>query len=132
MYLRQDDLTTFNVTGSPEVGADQVPSSSAVSDPPRLQYRDVLVLYTGDDGDYDGVLKGLSDGSVPLMVMMDGDIDDVAMARQDVVWAANGDRVRGLERKIIVCLGDDDFPLHIMSRCSSQLVVVSRWEQQNL
>lgn len=132
MYLRQDDLTSLNVTGSPEVGADQVPSSIAVSDPPRLQYRDVLVLYTGDDGDYDGVLKGLSDGSVPVMVMMDGDIDDVAMARQDVVWAANGDRVRGLERKIIVCLGDDDFPLHIMSRCSSQLVVVSRWEQQNL
>lgn len=102
-------------------------STGVTATPPPLRYKDVLVLYwkpvTGDSG----VVSGLGETGIPVRVMTDDDIEDVAMARSDVVWVANGYCVRGLERKIIVCLDflDVYVPLRSMSRCSSQLVIVS-------
>lgn len=54
------------------------------------------------------------------------DSNDLATASSDVVWMANGDRVRGLEKKVVVCLGNDhqNVRLYHMSRCTSRLVIV--------
>lgn len=79
------------------------------------------------------ILKKLKEENVPVRVMRYSDIEDVATSRSNVVWVARYQQVRGLERKVVVCLNNDDdseggYPssrLHVMSRCSSQLVVVS-------
>ncbi|XP_025111949.1 uncharacterized protein LOC112574844 [Pomacea canaliculata] len=99
--------------------------------PPCLQWRDVLVLYWDDVSDNSGVVTGLQEEGIPVRMMKDDDIEDVATARSDVVWVAGGHRVRGLERKVIVCLEDlklelfSSIRLDLMSRCTSQLVTVS-------
>ncbi|XP_025114278.1 uncharacterized protein LOC112576203 isoform X2 [Pomacea canaliculata] len=94
--------------------------------PPGLQWRDVLVLSLDDPSAYSGMVTGLISAGIPVQVMTDDDTEDVAMARSDVVWAAGGDRVRGLERKVVVCLqtGGGSVRLLNMSRCTSQLVIV--------
>ncbi|XP_025114049.1 uncharacterized protein LOC112576041 [Pomacea canaliculata] len=94
--------------------------------PPCLQWRDVLVLYWVGVNDNSGVVRALRGAGIPVRVMKnnDDDFEDVAKARSDVVWVALGDQVRGLERKIVVCL-DDNARLHCMSRCTSQLVIIS-------
>ncbi|XP_025113394.1 uncharacterized protein LOC112575632 [Pomacea canaliculata] len=96
---------------------------------PCLQWRDVLVLYWDDVSDDSGVVKGLKEAGIPVRVMTDDDIEDVATARSDVVWVARGHRVCGLERKVVVCVVDvnDIYDrLHFMSRCTSQLMIISR------
>lgn len=78
------------------------------------------------------ILKNLKDENVPVRVMRNSDIEDVATSRTNVVWVARYQQVRGLERKVVVCLDDKNdskgvYPfirIHAMSRCSSQLVVV--------
>ncbi|XP_025113100.1 uncharacterized protein LOC112575440 [Pomacea canaliculata] len=96
---------------------------------PCLQWRDVLVLvWLGQPTDNSGFVKGLSEAGIPVWVMKDEDIEDVATARSDVVWVARENHVRGLERKVVVCLEsvtDNSSRLHPMSRCTSQLVIVS-------
>lgn len=110
---------------------------------PRLQWRDVLVLHMDDSSDNEGIVKGLREASIPVRVMKthdddaatadavddDNDVDDIATARSDVVWVARGRRVPGVERKVVVCLERPGADLYVrffsMSRCSSQLVVVS-------
>lgn len=92
--------------------------------------KDVLVLCSFRDvSDTSSVrvLKGLRDAGFHVRVVTkDDDIEDVATARSDVIWLARGDDVRGLERKVIVCLGEGvSARLHHMSRCTSQLVIVS-------
>lgn len=63
-----------------------------------------------------------------MRVMKESDTDDVATATSDVVWVADVDHVRGLEKKVVVCVGRDyvgqatQVRLHGPSRCSSQLV----------
>ncbi|XP_025111927.1 uncharacterized protein LOC112574824 [Pomacea canaliculata] len=117
-------------------------STSGETTPPCLQWRDVLVLYWGTVSDQSGVVTGLHEAGIPVRVMKENDIDDVATARSDVVWVADGDSVRGLERNVVVCLmslEDSLFRstelqpynftshrLDHMSRCTSQLVIVSR------
>ncbi|XP_025107255.1 uncharacterized protein LOC112571998 isoform X2 [Pomacea canaliculata] len=106
------------------------PPASPSLEPPRLQWKDVLVLWWGGASDSAGIVTGLRSANVPVRVMMADDIDDVASAVSDVVWVADRDFVRGLERKVIVCLeifGLDDLllRLHALSRCTSQLVIVS-------
>ncbi|XP_025111917.1 uncharacterized protein LOC112574815 [Pomacea canaliculata] len=106
---------------------------------PCLQWRDVLLLYWDDVSGDSGMVTELQEAGIPVRVMKDDDIEDVATARSDVVWMADGHHVRGLERKVVVCLGDsvDDsfvptipelfyktFRLDLMSRCTSQLVIV--------
>ncbi|XP_025113057.1 uncharacterized protein LOC112575409 [Pomacea canaliculata] len=94
---------------------------------PCLQWRDVLVLYWSVVSGQSGVVTGLQEAGIPVRVMKD-DIEDVATARSDVVWVTTGHGVRGLERKVVVCLGDPDYDLvrlDHMSRCTSQLVIVS-------
>ncbi|XP_025111731.1 uncharacterized protein LOC112574719 [Pomacea canaliculata] len=115
-------------------------TSTSGGTPPCLQWRDVLVLYWYDVSDQSGVVTGLQEAGIPVRMMKDDDIEDVATARSDVVWVTNGHRVRGLERKIVVCLEDPDYysytfevlqryipcsaRVDYISRCTSQLVIV--------
>lgn len=78
------------------------------------------------------MVRGVKEGGVPVRVATDKDIEDVAKACSDVIWVADGDQVRGLERKVVICV-EDMFGrdvvylrLQCMSRCTSQLVVLSR------
>ncbi|XP_025113144.1 uncharacterized protein LOC112575471 [Pomacea canaliculata] len=104
--------------------------------PPCLQWRDILVLDWGQPKDNSGIIEGLQEAGIPVRVMKEDDIEDVATARSDVVWMADGDRVRGLERKVVVCLKspcvNDQLliRLHNMSRCTSQLVIISSEEHR--
>ncbi|XP_025111921.1 uncharacterized protein LOC112574819 [Pomacea canaliculata] len=94
--------------------------------PPCVQWRDVLLLYWRVLSDSSHMMTALREAGIPVLVMKDDDIDDVATARSDVVWVAEGDRVRGLERKIVVYLGrvdNVDARLQVISRCTSQLVI---------
>lgn len=107
------------------------PSSSSVT-PPSLKYKDVLILSKTQLSEDAGILKPFSEKEIPVRVMRDCDIEDVATASSDVVWAARQHLVQGLERKVVVCLDNYDdimgqYPfsrLYTMSRCSSQLIVV--------
>ncbi|XP_025111920.1 uncharacterized protein LOC112574818 [Pomacea canaliculata] len=94
--------------------------------PACVQWRHVLLLYWRVLSDSSHMMTALREAGIPVRVMKDDDIDDVATARSDVVWVAEGDRVRGLERKVVVCLGsvdDVDARLQVISRCTSQLVI---------
>ncbi|XP_025113139.1 uncharacterized protein LOC112575467 isoform X1 [Pomacea canaliculata] len=126
-----------------------VNSTSEETSPPCLQWRDVLVLDWGDITESSGMVTGLQEAGIPVRVMKDDDIEDVATARSDVVWVADGRHVRGLERKVVVCLDGPAIDLvrsgfrvlsisdisresdrrssrfDLMSRCTSQLVIVS-------
>ncbi|XP_025082240.1 uncharacterized protein LOC112556946 [Pomacea canaliculata] len=119
------------VTGRSTTISTTLTSTSGGTTPPCLQWRDVLVLYWHDVTDQSGVVTGLQEAGIPVRVMQDDDIEDVVTARNDVVWVASGYRVRGLERKVIVCLDNRDYGLFTfprlehMSRCTSQLVIVS-------
>lgn len=108
-------------------------SSNGVTAPPLLQFRDVLVLGWGGIREESGLVRGVKEGGVPVRVATDEDIEDVAKACSDVIWVADGDQVRGLERKVVICV-EDMFGrdvvylrLQCMSRCTSQLVVLSRF-----
>ncbi|XP_025112652.1 uncharacterized protein LOC112575196 [Pomacea canaliculata] len=115
-------------------------TSTSGDTPPCLQWRDVLVLDWSDISDNWGMVTGLQEAGIPVRVMKDDDIEDVATARSDVVWVTDGRHVRGLERKVVVCLKYNDYDfvksellpryirvsprLDLMSRCTSQLVIV--------
>lgn len=108
------------------------PSSSGSSTPPPtppiLQNKDMLVLYPGEVNTKFDFVKGLAQCGLPVKVTTnDDDINDLATAGSDVVWVANEDDVRSLERKVVVCLKEEDTSpcLHGISRCTSQLVIVS-------
>ncbi|XP_025078806.1 uncharacterized protein LOC112554942 [Pomacea canaliculata] len=129
------------VTGRSTTTSTTLTSTSVGTTPPCLQWRDVLVLYWDNVSNQSGVVTGLQEAGIPVRVMTDDDIEDVATARSDVVWVARGLRVRGLERKVVVCLENPDTRffrfehferydfttprLDLMSRCTSQLVTVS-------
>ncbi|XP_025113059.1 uncharacterized protein LOC112575411 [Pomacea canaliculata] len=117
-------------------------TSTSCGTTPCLQWRDVLVLYWCHFSDESGMVIGLQEAGIPVRVMTDDDVEDVATARSDVVWVTHGRRVRGLERKVVVCVENPDYDLHrselylgqyhftsarldVMSRCTSQLVIVS-------
>ncbi|XP_025113058.1 uncharacterized protein LOC112575410 [Pomacea canaliculata] len=115
---------TENITAT----STTVTFTSRYTTPTCLQWRDVLVLYWRDDCDNTDMVTVLQEAGIPVRVMTDDDIEDVATARSDVVWVADERRVRGLERKVVVCVNDNvalSFRLHWISRCTSQLVIVS-------
>ncbi|XP_025100540.1 uncharacterized protein LOC112567884 [Pomacea canaliculata] len=100
-------------------------STNGGTTPPCLQWRDVLVLHWYNISDDPGMIKGLQEAGIPVQMMKDDDIEDVAMARSDVVWVADGYRVCGLERKVVVCLEDELISrFSCMSRCTSQLMII--------
>lgn len=86
-----------------------------------------MVLYWRDVTDSSGMVTAMKEAGIPVQVMKDDNIQDLAKAHSDVVWMAFGGHARGLERKVVVCLesGVRSARLHRMSRCTSQLVVVS-------
>lgn len=100
-----------------------------------LQWRDVLVLTWFVIKENSNLVKELRNAGIPARLMKGDDIEDVATARSNVVWVADGDRLRSLERKIIVCLQGDQHViwdpvcvwerLYWMSRCTSHLAIVS-------
>ncbi|XP_025114143.1 uncharacterized protein LOC112576110 [Pomacea canaliculata] len=100
-----------------------------VTTPPALEWRDMMVMYYWMH--YTGVIEGLQEAGIPVRVMKDDDIEDVATASSDVVWVAPVGRVRGLERKVVVSLDPDinTVRLHLVSRCTSQLIIVLKDEQ---
>ncbi|XP_025100570.1 uncharacterized protein LOC112567904 isoform X2 [Pomacea canaliculata] len=99
---------------------------------PNLEFKDVMILYRGDLREDSAIIMALLEAGVPVKVMKESDIEDVATASSNVLWAARQHLVNGLEKKVVVCLGnyednDSRYPstrLQAMSRCSSQLVVV--------
>ncbi|XP_025079698.1 uncharacterized protein LOC112555480 [Pomacea canaliculata] len=99
------------VTGRSTTTSTTLTSTSGGTTPPCLQWRDVLVLCWFDVSDQWGVVTGLQEAGIPVQVMKDDDIEDVVTARSDVVWVTGGDHVRGLERKVVVCLEDPDYDL---------------------
>ncbi|XP_025100546.1 uncharacterized protein LOC112567888 [Pomacea canaliculata] len=112
---------TENVTTT----ATTVTSTNGGTTPPCLQWRDVLVLDSYNISDDSGMMKGLKEAGIPVRMMKDDDIEDVATARSDVVWVTSGQLVCGLERKVVVCLEDNVLSrFQSMSRCTSQLVIV--------
>ncbi|XP_025079397.1 uncharacterized protein LOC112555280 [Pomacea canaliculata] len=129
------------VTGRSTTTSTTLTSTSGGTTPPCLQWRDVLVLYWRDISDQSGVVTGLQEAGIPVRVMKDDDIEDVATACSDVVWVVGEHRVRGLERKVVVSLENSDLGLYrtmylekynlttvrleLMSRCTSQLVTIS-------
>ncbi|XP_025100535.1 uncharacterized protein LOC112567881 [Pomacea canaliculata] len=112
---------TENVTTT----ATTVTSTNGGTTPPCLQWRDVLVLYLKDISDDSGMMKELKEAGIPVRMMKDDNIEDVATARCDVVWVTSGQRVCGLERKVVVCLEDQVLSRFCcMSRCTSQLLII--------
>lgn len=90
-----------------------------------------MLVLTGFDLDENtGVIRGLKEAGIPVNVMRNDNIDDVVTCRSDVVWVTDRDRVRGLQRKVVVYLqvvgardnrhGDNLF----MSHCTSRFVKV--------
>ncbi|XP_025111722.1 uncharacterized protein LOC112574708 [Pomacea canaliculata] len=111
-----------------------IASTSNRTTPPCLQWRDVLMLIEtsfSTINDDIAIVKELREAGIPVRVMKDDDIEDVATARSDVVWVTEDKRVRGLERKVVVCVrSSGNYTtncLHSVSRCTSQLVIVSRY-----
>ncbi|XP_025079966.1 uncharacterized protein LOC112555694 [Pomacea canaliculata] len=101
------------------------PMAISSTTPPTLLWKDVLVLAYGGISDNSGVVRGLIQAGIPIQMLEDSDIEDVATGRSDVVWVTSGDRVCGLERKVVVCLDHRKcIRLEYMSRCTSQLVIV--------
>ncbi|XP_025103294.1 uncharacterized protein LOC112569648 [Pomacea canaliculata] len=99
-------LEVARVLHSLRVGVTDTVVISGGTTPACLQWRDVLVLYGGNTRQISGlsVMRGLREAGIPVWVMEDEDIEDVATARSDVVWITNVERVLGLERKVIVHL----------------------------
>lgn len=93
--------------------------------PPGLQWRDMLVLHGYGVTDESGMVTGLSEAGIPMQVMTDDDTEDVATARSDVVWFVPGEIIGGLERKVVVCLEPFHDKTLFLSRCTSQLVIIS-------
>lgn len=120
------------LTAHTELSGTFTPSKDSRT-PEGLKYRDVLILSLLELREDAPVLKALSNASIPVRVLREQNIQDVATAGSNVVWAAKQQLVRGLERKVVVCLVNDTDEknphaftrLFAMSRCSSQLVVVS-------
>ncbi|XP_025112758.1 uncharacterized protein LOC112575254 [Pomacea canaliculata] len=103
-------------------------STSGGATPPCLQWRDVLVLYHGEVIYKPVIAKSLKAAGIPVRVVNDDDIENIATARSNVLWVVNGEFVRGLERKVVVFLESTGVVftrLHVLSRCTSQLVIVS-------
>ncbi|XP_025100822.1 uncharacterized protein LOC112568037 isoform X2 [Pomacea canaliculata] len=103
-------------------------SSGSTIPPAGIHWKDVLLLTSDKIDENLEVVKLLKQKRIPVRVMeRDNFINDLATASDDVVWVANGNNVRGLERKVVVCLmGDnrENIRLCHMARCTSQLVIV--------
>ena len=98
--------------------------------PSSLQYRDTLVLCDGPSDDV-GVVRGLRQEKIPVKVVARRDDDDairdVALAESNCVTVTDCHTVSGLERRVVVGLGEVDVNrLYAMSRCSAQLIWVRR------
>ncbi|XP_025111951.1 uncharacterized protein LOC112574846 [Pomacea canaliculata] len=119
------------VTDGRTITSTTLTPTSDGTTPPCLQWRDVLVLSWPNVSDNSGMVTGLQEAGIPVRVMKDDDIEDVSTAHSDVVWVADGYRVCGLERKVVVYVEDPEsdsfsFPrFTLISRCTSQLVIVS-------
>lgn len=88
------------------------------------------MLYWGKVTNNSAMVTGLREKGVPVRVMKDENIEDVATASEDLVWVTDGRSFRGLERKVVICVRppvDVSDRLHSMSRCTSQLVIVSAY-----
>ncbi|XP_025113686.1 uncharacterized protein LOC112575842 isoform X2 [Pomacea canaliculata] len=115
---------TENVTTTATIATS---TSGGITPPTCLQWRDVLVLDWFGVKDDSAMVTAIKEADIPVQVMSGDDSEDVATARSNVVWVAGGEFVYGLERKVVVCLeGDYNVRLHCMSRCTSQLMIVSR------
>lgn len=116
------------LTVTPKTSVTGVPTSGSTP-PPTLQWRDVLLLHSSGVGDKSAVVMAMINAGIPVQVMKEDDHEDVAIARSDVVWVADAKLIRGVERKVVVCLqtnlADLNVRLHAMSRCTSQLVIFS-------
>ena len=102
----------------------------------ELQWRDIFVLVP-DPSDADRLVRGLRQAAVPVAVVdwitaTAGDWEDLALARTDRVTVTDHDCVRGLERQVVVGVGEgggtDCRPCHV-SVHHLVLVCWSGWVQ---
>ena len=95
----------------------------------ELQWRDIFVLVP-DPSRADPLVRGLRQAAVPVAVVdrstaTAGDWEDLALARTDRVTVTDYDCVRGLERRVVVGVGEGRYDrLQAMSRCTGLLVWV--------
>lgn len=78
-------VITANATTSTTVTSASVCTSS-----PYLQWKDMVVLSSGALMESTGLVMALRKADVPVQVMKDCNIHDVARAHSDVVWVAHG------------------------------------------
>ena len=95
----------------------------------ELQWRDIFVLVP-DPSRADPLVRGLRLAAMPVAVVdrstaTAGDWEDLALARTDRVTVTHRDCVRGLERRVVVGVGEGEYDrLQAMSRCTGLLVWV--------
>nr|KAG5701457.1 hypothetical protein BaRGS_000853 [Batillaria attramentaria] len=134
-------------------GLKQHPSVHGVNSPPALKFSDVIVVpdyYQDEHKTLDevvdptsgkpiqpasGIVRGLRAGGVPVKVVMSTDakaIEELARASENCVSVVWWGVANGLERKVVVSVGEGKDTLngvsgvlHGASRCTSQLVYVS-------
>ncbi|PVD31922.1 hypothetical protein C0Q70_07348 [Pomacea canaliculata] len=125
---------------------------ATIKAPPALQYRDIMVIpdwYQNVEDLHDeerlpsgevtkeasGIVRGLRKMGLPVMVVTSGDqeaIQDVVRSLSDVVAVVGWGVVNGLERKVVVSVGEGremsdgsvSGVLHGASRCTAQLIYV--------
>nr|KAG5711423.1 hypothetical protein BaRGS_025850 [Batillaria attramentaria] len=100
-----------------------------------LEYRDVLVVCS-DPTDEKQMIVGLRSSGIPVRVVPAGanedDVRRLALAEKNEVVVTVYTVVSGLERRILVGVGDNKFGnngldrLYSMSRCTSQLVWIGK------
>ncbi|XP_025083117.1 uncharacterized protein LOC112557460 isoform X2 [Pomacea canaliculata] len=88
---------------------------------PSLPYRDVLIV----KGRYDHINleKALENAGVPVQDMTDYITEDMVTSNRDEVWMVSTDELHGLERKVVVVVGETE---HAAFHCTSQLVFISQ------
>ena len=95
----------------------------------ELQWRGIFVLVPVPSR-ADPLVRGLRQAAVPVAVVdrrtaTAGDREDLALARTDRVTVTHRHCVRGLERRVVVGVGQGEWDrLQAMSRCTGLLVWV--------
>ena len=93
----------------------------------ELQWRDVFVFVPAPSL-AEPLVRKLRQAAVPVAVVdrstsTSGDYEDLALARTDKVTVTHQDCVRGLERRVVVGVGEGGpGRLQAMSRCTGLLV----------
>ncbi|XP_025083114.1 uncharacterized protein LOC112557458 isoform X2 [Pomacea canaliculata] len=89
-----------------------------------LRYRDVLIVEDRDDQEID-LEKALENAGIPVQDMR-RITEDMVASNRDEVWMVSTDDLQGLERKVVVVVGETQLDRYVGAfHCTSQLVFIS-------